>query len=158
MTVSFYANIISTISHKWVGHPGALNHQNIDEIPAYRVGMPYTIDCKNYNSGYIDQLDVYGVSFTPLPADATNIKMGIGTRMRTLRHFGLFYAHLGIYNGSDHWYRVGEVLDPGHWKPICTGIISSWSRNQVNLISQVKLKADTNPIDVAALYLYIQYD
>jgi hypothetical protein len=158
MSISFYANISSTISHEWTGFPRCPNHENIDEVPGAPNGVPFTIDYKNYNSDQRDTLDVYGVSFVPIPENAANVKMQIGMRMRTKHHFGWFYAHVSLYNGFDHWYTIRKILDPHQWQAAHSNVIEHWSAYDINPITQIKLKADTNPIEVAALYLYIQYE
>jgi len=160
MPFYFYPNIVSTISSEWIGfpHPSKPNHKNIDEVPGAPTGVPFTINLKNYNSDKRGTMDVYGVSFSnPLPWNATDIRMCIGARIRTRHHFGWFYGRVSLYNGTDHWYTFRKVLDPHQWTPVSSDIIEYWTNAQVNAITQIKLKADTNPIEVAALYFIVEF-
>lgn len=165
MSESFYVDIVSTDSSEWSPFPHGPNHENINEIPGIiepRIApftryVPFTIDIKNYNSDKRYTSDVYGVSFTPLLANATDIKMYIGARIRTTHDVGWFYIDVGIYNGIDNWYTLGKVLDLHQWTPIHSDVIEYWTADEVNLISQIKLRADINPVEVAMLYLYIEY-
>lgn len=158
MLNSSYANIVSTISHEWTGFPTGPNHLNINEVPGAPNCVPYTIKYLNYNSDQRRTLDVYGVSFDPIPGSAVNVKMQIGLRMRTRYEVGWYYAYVTLFNGSDHLYTLRKVLNPYEWEPVHSDIITDWSIDEINAISQIKLRADTNPIEVAALYLYIQYE
>jgi len=158
MPTSFYANIISDVSSEWTPFPAGPNYENINEIPGSPVGVPYTITYKDYNSDERGTLDVYGVSFNPIPEEAANVKMQIGMRIRTTHDVGWFYAYVSLFNGHDNWYTIRKVLEPYQWEAAHTDIIEHWSAYDVNPITQIKLRADTNPIEVAALYLYIQYE
>ena len=165
MAESFFVDVVSTFSSEWTPFPHGPNHENINEVPGIfepRVG-PFTrivvptIDIRTYNSDQRYTSDVYGVSFVPLPDTATDIKMYLGGRIRTTHHAGIFYVDVGIYNGIDHWYTVSRVLDPYHWVPFHTEVIEGWSSDQVNMINQIEVKADINPVQIAMLYLYVEY-
>jgi len=154
MAVSFYATIISTISKEWTGFPTDQNDRNIAETPMIE---NYTINGHTYNIDKRETMDVYGVSLIPpLPWNATDIMLQVGARMRTTHHFGWFYAHVSVYNGEDHWVTLRKVLDPHQWTPVSSELFHL-THPEVSAISQIKLKADTNPIEVSALYLYVQY-
>jgi len=154
MAVSFYATIVSTISHEWTGVPGSPNHQNIAEFPMIE---NYTIDNRSYNIDKRETMDVYGVSLIPpLPWNATDIMLQVGARMRTTHHFGWFYAHVSLYNGEDNWVTLRKVLDPHQWTSVSSELFHL-THPEVVAINQIKLQADTNPIEVSALYLYIEY-
>jgi hypothetical protein len=164
MSNSFYVDITDTIINEWSPFPHGPNHENINEIPGiieprikpFTRYVPFTIDVKNYNSDQRYTLDAYAISFV-LPTDAVDIKMYIGTRMRTLHHCGWFYANVSLYNGTDHWYTLRKVLTPHQWEPVHSDVIEGWANSEVSSISRIKLEADINPIEVANLYLYIEF-
>ena len=166
MPQTLFVNIVSTISSEWSPFPHGPNHANVDEVPGIfeprvkpftKVVVP-TIDIRSYNSDERYTLDVYEISpIDPLPDLATDIRLYLGGRIRTTRHAGRFYVDIGLYNGVDHWYTLSKILDPYQWTPIHSDVIESWSSEEVNTISQIKIKADINPVQVATVYLFVEY-